>query len=200
MIDFSTLKSLEIPEGKVASISSGGVVLWKKPPSYTNQVKNSIGSDKKPFNNGLGYINGQELSGSSGSQRAGTNTTVTGFIPVKQGDVIRIKGCNWYSTKANNYIVAYTSTFAHWGTTQTQGTHYYNTTNNPNKFVIEHSSFGGSMDIQSDVSTIVIAKNPSHDEKGFENIAYIRISVRGDGSNTVDGADLIVTVNEEIPT
>lgn len=167
--------------------------------TYTNVVPLSIGSDGKPFNNGLGYYNGQELSGSSGSQRAGTNSTCTGFIPVKQGDVIRIKGCNWYSTTKSNYIIAYTSSFGHWSTTQTSGTHYYNATNNPNTMYIEHDDYGGRMDIQSGVSTIVIGKNPSiYDIDGFENIAYIRISVRGDGSNTVDGADLIVTVNEEI--
>lgn len=196
-MDFSQVKKIVIPEGEVKQISCNGTVLWKA-ISYTNQVTKSIGSDKKPFNGGLGYYNGQELSGSSGSQRSGTNTTVTGFIPVKQGDVIRIKGCNWYSTKKNNYIVAYNSSFGHWSTTQTQGTHYYNTTNNPGKQTIESETYGGSLDIQSDVSTIVIAQNPSWGDKGFENIAYIRISVQGDGTSTVDGADLIVTVNEEI--
>ena len=196
MIDFSSVKAITIPEGKVKQIVSNGVTLWK---SYTNQVRQSIGSDKQPFNGGIGYQNGQELSGSSGSQRAGQGYTCTGFIPVKQGDVVRIKGCNWYSTKQNNYIVAYTSNFEHWGTTSTGGTHYYNTTNNPNKLALERGGDnGGSMNISSDVSTIVIAKNPSWRDDGYGNIAYIRISVRGDGSNTVDGKDLIVTVNEEI--
>ena len=194
---FANLKSLTIPEGIVTKIVSAGVTLWEA-VKHKNWVSYSIGSDGKPFNGGLGYYNGQELSGSSGSQRAGTGHTCTGFIPVKQGDVIRIKGCNWYSTKAYNYIVAYNANFVHWSTTQTNGTHYYNTTNNPNKLYIEHPKYGGSMDIQSDVSTIVIGKEYSiYDHDGFENIAYIRLSARGDGG-TVDGADLIVTVNEEI--
>ena len=196
MIDFSTVKKITIPEGVVKKIVCAGVTLWK---SFTNQVRNSIGSDKQPFNGGLGYWNGQELSGSSGSQRTGTNYTCTGFIPVKQGDTIRIKGCNWYSTKATNYIVAYTSSFGHWGTTSSAGGHYYNTTNNPNQKTIENAFQGGIFDIQSDVSTIVVgAGNNAGAGSGFENIAYIRISVRGDGSGKVDGADLIVTVNEEI--
>jgi hypothetical protein len=195
-MNLPNFKELYINGIKMVELFINGVQVWK---SFTNQVAKSIGSDGKPFNGGLGYYNGQELSGSSGSQRAGTNTTVTGFIPVKQGDVIRIKGCNWYSGNKTNYIVAYTSNFQHWGTTDTKGGHYYNTTNNPNKWAIERPRQGGSMDIQADVSTIVIAKNPTEDSDfGFENIAYIRISVRGDGSNTVDGADLIVTVNEEI--
>lgn len=198
MIDFSTVKKITIPEGVVKKIVCAGVELWK---SFTNQVRQSIGSDKQPFNGGLGYWNGQELSGSSGSQRAGANYTCTGFIPVKQGDTIRIKGCNWYSTKATNYIVAYTADFGHWGTTQTNGTHYSNTTNNPTNLNIEDkwgAGVGGMLDITSDVSTIVIAKNKAGATDGFARIAYIRISARGDGTGKVDGADLIVTVNEEI--
>ncbi len=195
-MDFSAIKKLTIGGIELKQLFINGIQVWK---SFTNQVRQSIASDKTPFNGGLGYWNGQELSGSSGSQRAGTGYTCTGFIPVKQGDVIRIKGCNWYSTKATNYIVAYTSTFVHWGTTTTGGGHYYgNTTYNPNKFAIERPACNGSMDIQPDVSTIVIARNTEGVNQGFENIAYIRLSVRGDGSGAVDGADLIVTVNEEI--
>lgn len=194
-MDFSAIKKLTIGGIELKQLFINGIQVWK---SFTNQVRQSIASDKTPFNGGLGYWNGQELSGSSGSQRAGTGYTCTGFIPVKQGDVIRIKGCNWYSTKATNYIVAYTSTFGHWGTTATGGGHYYNTTNNPNKYAIERPQCNGSMDIQSGVSTIVIARNAEGKNEGFEKIAYIRLSVRGDGSGAVDGADLIVTVNEEI--
>lgn len=195
MIDFTKIKKMTIGDVELKQLFINGIQVWK---SFTNQVRQSIGSDKQPFNGGLGYWNGQELSGSSGSQRAGTKSTVTGFIPVKQGDVIRIKGCNWYSTKATNYIVAYNSNFGHWSTTQTAGTHYYNTTNNPGERFMENSIFGGSMDIQSGVSTIVIGKNRDGYLDGYESIAYIRISVRGDGSTAVDGAELIVTVNEEI--
>lgn len=191
---FDNAKAVTFAGKAVAKLELAGKKIWEA-ITFTNQVQSSIGSDGKPFNNGLGYMNNQELSGSSGSQRARTNTTVTGFIPIKPGDVIRIKGCNWYSTKEVNYIVAYTSAFGHWGTTSTDKVHYYNTTNNPRKLYIEHPSYGGSIDIQSDVSTIVVASGVGH---GIEDIAYIRISVRGDGSSAVDGADLIVTVNEEI--
>lgn len=197
-MDFSVIKKLTIGGIELKQLFINGIQVWK---SFTNQVRQSIASDKTPFNGGLGYWNGQELSGSSGAQRAGTNYTCTGFIPVKQGDVIRIKGCNWYSTKATNYIVAYTSDFTHWGSTTTGGVHYYGntaTTVNPNKYAIERPQCKGSMDIQPDVSTIVIARNDGNTKEGFENIAYIRLSVRGTGSGAVDGANLIVTVNEEI--
>ena len=195
MMDFSAIKKLTIGGVQLKQLFINGIQVWK---SFTNQVRRSIGSDKQPFNRGLGCWNGQELSGSSGAQRAGTNTTVTGFIPVKQGDVVRVKGCGWYSTAKNNYIAIYNADFGHLGTTQTNKTHYYNDTNNPDKVIIENSTYGGGFDIQKDVSTITIAKNPSYAEYGYEKIAYIRISVRGDGSGKVDGADLIVTVNEEI--
>lgn len=198
MMDFSAIKKLTIGGVELKQLFINGIQVWK---SFTNQVRRSIGSDQQPFNGGLGYWNDQELSGSSGSQRAGTNYTCTGFIPVKQGDTIRIKGCNWYSTKATNYIVAYTSSFAHWGTTQTTGTHYYNSTNNPGNKTIENAwggGVGGMFDITSDVSTVVIGKDKDGSTGAFAKIAYIRISVRGDGTGKVDGADLIVTVNEEI--
>ena len=198
MMDFSAIKKLTIGGVELKQLFINGIQVWK---SFTNQVRRSIGSDQQPFNGGLGYWNGQELSGSSGAQRAGTNYSCTGFIPVKQGDTIRIKGCNWYSTKANNYIVAYTADFGHWGTTQTNGTHYYNSTNNHNNQTIENawgSGVGGMFDITSDVSTVVIGKDEDGYTDGFTKIAYIRISVRGDGTGKVDGADLIVTVNEEI--
>lgn len=195
-MDLSQYKSISIGGIAMKKIAIGGVTAWVRP--VRNMVSESIGSDGNPFNGGLGYQNNQELSGSSGAQRSGTNTTVTGFIPVKQGDTIRIKGCNWHSTVKANYIVAYTENFEFWGTTQTSGTHYYNNTINPQKLAIERAQNGGSMDIQNDVSKIVIAKKVDDATSAMEKIAYIRISVRGDGSNTVDGKDLIVTVNEEI--
>jgi hypothetical protein len=159
--------------------------------TYTNQVKQSIGSDKQPFNGGLGYYNGQELSGSSGLQRAKTNTTCTGFIPAKRGDTIRIKGCAWENTVKTNYIVAYDASFAHWGSTASGGAHYYGTVNANGNAKIEETMTVATE--SGGVSTIKLWDSDSHD-----NIAYIRISCQGDGSISVDGADLIVTVNEEI--
>lgn len=157
--------------------------------TYTNQVTKSISSDKQPFNGGLGYYNGQELSGSKGTQRAGTNCTVTGFIPVKRGDTIRIKGCAWENTTKTNYIVAYDASFAHWGSTTSGCTHYYGTVNPTGQAMLEET-----VSTTADgISTVKLWDAPSHD-----NVAYIRISCRGDGSISVDGAELIVTLNEEI--
>lgn len=156
-------------------------------PSYTNLVATSIDTDGSVFNE-VGYKNNRELSGSSGAERDGTNTTVTGFIPVKQGDTIRISGCAWGSAAQNNYIVGYTEDFTYWGASHANNAHYYNDTTNPNNGKIEVTSAN-----ENGISVATIAVSSFNDA-----LKYIRVSVRGNGSNTVDGANLIVTVNEEI--
>lgn len=158
--------------------------------TYTNQVPISVDADGNVFN-GVGYYNGQELSGSKGTQRAGTNCTVTGFIPVKRGDIIRIKGCAWENTVKSNYIVAYDESFAHWGSTTSGGSHYYGTVNGNGDSKLEKTMTVATE--SGGISTIQLWDANSHN-----NVAYIRISCQGDGSSTVDGANLIVTVNEEI--
>lgn len=158
--------------------------------TYTNKVPVSIDTDGSVFNS-VGYYNGQELSGSKGTQRAGTNCTVTGFIPVKRGDIIRIKGCAWENSVKNNYVVAYNDNFEHWGTTTSGGSHYYGSANANGNSLIEKNMIVSEE--SGGVSTITIWDSLSHD-----NLAYIRVSCKGDGSINVDGANLIVTVNEEI--
>lgn len=58
-------------------------------PGYTNQIPISTDTDESVYN-GVGYKSGYYL-GSTGSETAGGNTLITGFIPVVKGDVIRIK-------------------------------------------------------------------------------------------------------------
>ena len=159
---------------------------------YTNLVESSIGTDGAIFN-GVGYKNNRELSGSSGAERDGTNTTVTGFIPIGSGGTIRISGCAWGSNAKDNYVVGYTEDFKHWGSTRSStNTHYYNDTTNPNH--------GGIAFVSTDaygVSTLKINMGNDYYTAGLK---YFRVSARGDGATAVDGADLIVTLNEEIPT
>lgn len=58
-------------------------------PNYTNQIPISTDTAGGVYN-GVGYKSGYYLE-SNGSEVAGGNTLVTGFIPVKKGDIIRIK-------------------------------------------------------------------------------------------------------------
>ncbi len=61
-------------------------------PSYTNQIPLSIGSDGQPFNGGSGFMVGKRWSSSSGTAVDNSGSFITGFIPVKDGDVIRFSG------------------------------------------------------------------------------------------------------------
>ena len=58
-------------------------------PTYTNKIPISTDTAGSVYN-GVGYKSGYYLE-SNGSEVAGGNTLVTGFIPVKKGDIIRIK-------------------------------------------------------------------------------------------------------------
>lgn len=59
-MDFSNVKSITIPEGKVKRILSGSTVLWQS--GYTNLVPLSTEADDKTiYNGGLGYKNGYRI-------------------------------------------------------------------------------------------------------------------------------------------
>lgn len=58
---------------------------------YINQIPVSVDSDGSVYNT-IGYKSGYRLS-SSGTEKALAGSFVTGFIPVKAGDVIRIAAC-----------------------------------------------------------------------------------------------------------
>jgi hypothetical protein len=184
-MDFSSIKAITIPEGEAVKIECGGAVLWEKVvvPSYKNWVKYSTEADGTTvYNNGLGYKDGYRLS-SSGVEKVGDNyMSTTGYIPAKGGDVIRIGGVSWYSGTGNaqNYLCAYDSSFNYIGSIYGQAGGYYT------KKI--HSSY----ELTPSLSTIVLADNSS--------IAYIRINCRDNSKpGGISGANMIVTVNEEIP-
>ena len=80
-MNFDGVKSITIPEGKVVKITSGGVVLWKAKPKYTNQIPTSLDTDEKTIYNGTGYALNTRL-GSDGTIRTGvTNCVTSGLIP-----------------------------------------------------------------------------------------------------------------------
>lgn len=172
---FANVKALSIPQGVVTKVEAGGKILWQA-AVYKNWARYSTDADGKTiYNGGLGYKNGYRLS-SSGGESASVYNAVTGFIPASGGDVVRIKGYTWYDTASStNYFNAYDSGFVFKYAANSRGGY-------------QSSKLIKSMYLDGDVSVVEINDNV--------DIAYIRISVYN--SSKPDGANLIITINEEI--
>lgn len=177
MMDFSAVKAVTIPEGVVKKIACAGVTLWEA-ISFTNQVPISTDTDGSIYN-GVGYKDGYRLSSSGGvSGTAVPTATHTGFIKFNAGEVIRVKITGGFTQSgAGNYFNFYDTAFglvkADYPDSYKNGTY-------------------GTTETLSDGSTLITL----HNYMGGLTIGqayYIRISL-----NPAKGADLIVTVNEEI--
>lgn len=186
---FSTLKSLTIPEGEVVKIASGSTILWEA-ITFTNQVPISTDTDGSIFN-GVGYKENVRLSSSGGISGSAQNGSVTtGFIPW-YGDttVLRMKGVEWLNATPN------------------YGGHYYVTFYDANKKYLNQyiSSQVTSYGDTDHILTVTVGTDGTetfvwNTEYGTSNTVlqavrsakYIRITARG------KGADMIVTINEEI--
>lgn len=163
---------------------------------YINQVPISIDTDKTVFGSDYngdgkndGYLFGKRLS-SSGAVKdvdAYTKSSVTGYIPVKSGDVVRIYGAKWATTNhAMNYICAYNASFT---------------------FIGGHATLTGTTSPSLSVSTTNVATLTDVDDNlnatltivNNSSIAYIRVSSCGETQTEgIDFANVIITVNEEI--
>lgn len=153
---------------------------------YVNRVPISIDTDGSVFND-IGYMEGYRLS-SGGVTKELAYSAVTGYIPVTNGDIIRIYGCGWATIiNALNYVCAYDENFNFIGAKCT-------TAGESVSISTYGTSIFGEYSID-DNCNITFTLNCTSD------IAYIRVSSLGDGSSTqwnYDPADMIVTVNEEI--
>lgn len=153
---------------------------------YTNKIPSSIDTDGSIFNT-TGYMEGKRLS-SSGVVKDQAGCTVTGYIPVKGGDVVRIFGCDWATTlNAHSYICLYDASFTFIGAFATVA---------GSSFSLTTYGTGISTNYSADDNlnfTITLAS--------LSNIAYMRVSSKGNTSNNVpsfESEDMIITVNEEI--
>lgn len=174
---FSNIKAITIPEGVVKKISVGNSIIWEEPSSYKNWVPYSIDTDGSIFN-GTGWIGKTRLS-SSGATKDANYASVTGYIPAKAGDVVRIAGTYWLSSdyQSTNYVCTYDSNFAFIAAVNCAG-----------------SYGGGTVSGDSNVAEVIL--------KNTSTIAYIRVSSSDASGNSVGvdgpGNNLIVTINEEI--
>lgn len=147
--------------------------------SYTNLVPTSVDTDGTVYN-GTGYKDDTRLSSSGGvSGSAQTGSATTGFMPYSSLGIIRIKGATWLNNSGHYYINAYdqNKTFA-------QGIAASDA----------QASTVATYDVPTGITTIDMSKLSSTNvvRQAFETASYIRINAYG------KGADLIVTVNQEI--
>lgn len=160
---------------------------------YTNLVPTSTDTDGSIYN-GTGYKDDARLSGGSGgvSGYAQNGSVVTGFIPFKAGDIIRIKGAEWLNASANigghYYLSFYDS-----------GKKYYESWYvSSSEYGSDGGNYAGDISIVYDSTSGVTTfawVDPSRTSGLTGRITdakYFRINAYGKGS------DLIVTVNQEI--
>ena len=80
----------EDAEGNVTDL---GTVTKAPKPKYTNVLPLAIGSDGKPYNGGQGWKTGTRLNSSGVESTSNASALeVTGFIPVKNGDIVYMSG------------------------------------------------------------------------------------------------------------
>lgn len=172
-MDFSNVKKITISAGEVKQIEIDGVVVWKG--GYTNLVPTSIDKDGSVFN-GTGYKDGYR-NNSSGTLTASAGSTCSGLIKAKAGDIIRVAGVKWRRENEYSYFSVFDESFNKLGTVNsfnsTAPTHVTGVTNKANTTI--------NGDVEG-ITTITTSAD----------FSYFRISAGG------NGADMIITVNEEI--
>lgn len=173
-------------------------------PSYTNQIPISTDTDGSVYN-GTGYKSGARCnsSGAVVDLTGGSNPPfVTGFIPCKQGDVIRLKNCYLHATNQEG-----DSFKALYGDSGPYGVRFGLYNSSKAKIAVE--SWGNLC--QLDNATNIISNYVRVPEGtdltqgmiyeftiAYANTTYIRLTLAADIANGYTAADAIVTVNQEI--
>lgn len=176
-MDFSTVKALSIKEGVVKKIEYNGVIIWQEAPSIKNWVRYSINQDGTVYNNGQGYKIGYRVR-SGGAEGEDNYAVCTGFIPLKNGDTLRISP-PFSGINAENAINFYKSDFTVFGQITDTGAVYGSCTSAYKTTVI------------NGVSSLTL------DSRHNDTIAYVRITHHT--TDTSNGANFIITINQEIP-
>lgn len=187
MIDFAKIKKLTIGGVELKQLFINGIQVWKA-ITFTNQVPISTDTDGSIFNK-TGYKDNVRLSSSgSVSSSAQNGSVTTGFIPW-YGDTtyLRMKGVHWvdvydYVSSGHYYINCYDTNKKYLGllsvASYPDSTHIVTVTRDANG--VETVKFS---ETYGTTNTTLQA---------FRKASFIRITAHG------KGADMIVTLNEEI--
>jgi hypothetical protein len=184
-MDFSIIKALTIPEGEVTKIEANGVVLWQA-VTYKNWAKYSTEADGTTiYNNGLGYKDGYRVR-SGGAEAELVRAICTGFIPFKKGDVLRIYPA-FIGKNTENAINFSDASRTNLGQ-QTGVTSYGICQVNQSLWV------ASAKNVVDGVTVVDISNIPNAND-----VAYVRVTnYKGEGGTISSGAEMIITVNEEI--
>lgn len=178
----STLKTLSIDGIVLKQLFVNDVLSWELPSSFKNWFRYSINADGTIYNDGLGYKNGYRVR-SGGAEAETPYYAITGYIPVKGGDVIRVGGVDgYYLTENANAFNVSDSSFTNLG----------QAVKNSSYGIFQETAYAdykfGSVVKEADgVYKWVV---PPHN-----GIAYVRLTIY---SYTLNCEDIIVTVNEEV--
>ena len=155
--------------------------------NYTNQIPLSINADGSQYvgtNGEDGYNSGYRLS-SSGTETAASGIGVTGFIPIKAGDIVYLKNVKASLTTTGGkaeycYLALYDSAFTNKGSRK-----FYNAATSTNAYVYDNFTSGAD----GYVSSFCIVDKYNNVVNGG---GYMRIS-----AEALDDT-AIITVNEPI--
>ena len=172
-----------LEDGTYADAGTLTVTLTPEPEPIINWITNSINSDGTPFvgtNGEKGYKTNTRISISSGNESTSnaTGIEVTGFIPIKLGDTIYIKGITINKNNTNQTIAFYNSDFVQ---TKTGG-------------VAQGGCYTGDIfgDVAGELKSVVATTANMTNNNFNKDVAYIRISAAEINENS------IITINQPI--
>lgn len=171
------VRVINVGRGTTRSLAIPDVVF------YTNWVKESINSDGTPYvgsNGEDGYKSNYRIN-SSGAEVAKTGYYITGFIPVKVGDIIRFKNLDYMTlnyTAADDGVAKFTFFNENFGYLNQMG-------HNPNSL----PSAAWSAVYREDGNIKQVTLPTAYGSA----VRYIRLTAKYIDANSV------ITVNEEIP-
>lgn len=180
MIDLSQYKKLVIGGVELKKLAVNGVEVWS---SYTNWVPLSINADGTIYN-GKGYKDGYRIR-SGGLEGVLTGGFCTGFIKVNPGDVLRFFPVDTDSLSGSgNAVNVYDSGFVNLGQAASNGAYGI--------FAGAYSAYSWAGCVNEGGGVYRWTVPPA-----ASGAVYVRISLwHIDGG--MKGADMIVTINEEI--
>lgn len=184
---------------KMYVLPDGYIYAYTKDGGYTNLVPTATDADGSVYNVN-GYLDDSYLNYSTYADTTQSGFTVTGFIPFTHTDVIRMSGVTWTSTNKSciafydknkkplgNYIGNNYSNAA--GASYTSEGIMVNCMANKSSVTTENgiTTFTNYFIAADSTNT----SGGAHGRAGY-HIKYVRISAQG------SGADMVVTINEEI--